>query len=84
MVHFVLFSCLKFFSLRKHLDRAPRYVPSRYYWVVPESPRWLLSQNRIDEAEIIVQYMAKVNKRPLPRNYLRSLQVRSFVCFIVH
>lgn len=45
-----------------------------YYWVVPESPRWLLSQNRIDEAEIIVQYMAKVNKRPLPRNYLRSLQ----------
>lgn len=46
----------------------------RYYWVVPESPRWLLSRNRIDEAEAIVQHIARINKRTIPPNYLRSLQ----------
>ncbi|XP_032788170.2 organic cation transporter 1 isoform X1 [Daphnia magna] len=45
-----------------------------YYWVVPESPRWLLSRNRIDEAEAIVQHIARINKRTIPPNYLRSLQ----------
>ncbi|XP_046641550.1 organic cation transporter 1-like [Daphnia pulicaria] len=45
-----------------------------YYWVVPESPRWLLSRDRIDEAEAIVQRIARINKRSIPANYLRSLQ----------
>ncbi|PSN42448.1 hypothetical protein C0J52_15942 [Blattella germanica] len=36
-----------------------------YYWIIPESPRWLLSKNRIDEAEEIVQTMARINGKQL-------------------
>ncbi|KAL6437757.1 hypothetical protein ACFW04_004254 [Cataglyphis niger] len=46
-----------------------------YYWIIPESPRWLLSKNRIDEAEVIVQHMAKVNGKTVPTNFLRKMEV---------
>ncbi|KOX72165.1 Organic cation transporter 1 [Melipona quadrifasciata] len=45
-----------------------------YYWIIPESPRWLLSKNRIDEAEVIVQRMAKINGRTVPNNFLRKME----------
>lgn len=46
-----------------------------YYWIIPESPRWLLSKNRIDEAEVIVQRMAKINGKTVPNNFLRKMEV---------
>ncbi|KAK7872852.1 hypothetical protein R5R35_006723 [Gryllus longicercus] len=48
-----------------------------YYWIIPESPRWLLSKNRIDEAEEIVQTMARVNGKKIPKNFLRTMEVES-------
>lgn len=48
-----------------------------YYWIIPESPRWLLSKNRIDDAEVIVQKMAKINGKKIPKNFLRTLEAEN-------
>ncbi|XP_038583187.1 solute carrier family 22 member 2-like [Micropterus salmoides] len=39
-----------------------------YYWFIPESPRWLLSQNKRSKAVEITEAMAKENKKTLSKN----------------
>ncbi|XP_063239051.1 beta-alanine transporter [Bacillus rossius redtenbacheri] len=54
-----------------------------YWWVLPESSRWLLARGRFDEAEKILQTMARVNGKSLPANYMlqlkRKFQVEQYV-----
>lgn len=52
--------------------------------VLPESPRWLLARGRFDEAEKILNTMARVNGRSLPPNYIVDLKVsNAFVVFLL-
>ncbi|XP_003745397.1 organic cation transporter protein [Galendromus occidentalis] len=56
----------------------PMLLLIAYYWVVPESPRWLISQRRIDEAEKIVRKMADSNGVTLESNFLRNNLAEEF------
>ncbi|XP_078605269.1 organic cation transporter protein-like [Branchiostoma floridae x Branchiostoma japonicum] len=37
-----------------------------YWWLLPESPRWLLSNNRTKQAKISIQKAAKINRVTIP------------------
>ncbi|KAI5646030.1 sugar transporter domain-containing protein [Phthorimaea operculella] len=43
---------------------APWFVVIVYYWILPESPRWLITVGRKKEAIEILTYIAKKNNRP--------------------
>ncbi|XP_038626760.1 solute carrier family 22 member 2-like isoform X2 [Tachyglossus aculeatus] len=44
----------------------PSFLFLLYYWCLPESPRWLLSQKRNEEAIEIVDHIAQRNGKRLP------------------
>lgn len=50
-----------------HLQLAlsiPSLILISYYWIVPESPRWLFTVGRIDESAVVLEKAAAFNKRP--------------------
>ena len=40
------------------------------YWVLPESPRWLIVQGRTGEAEKILREIASFNEKPMPNSFV--------------
>ncbi|XP_033740113.1 organic cation transporter protein-like [Pecten maximus] len=52
---------------------APAFLFIFYWWFLPESPRWLITKQRYQEANVILQKMAKVNKVAIKRNLLEDM-----------
>ncbi|XP_067900724.1 solute carrier family 22 member 2-like isoform X2 [Heterodontus francisci] len=45
----------------------PSFLFLTYYWLIPESPRWMLSQKKNTEAMTVIQKMAKMNGKSLSK-----------------
>ncbi|KAM6900193.1 solute carrier family 22 member 13-like [Xenentodon cancila] len=45
-----------------------------FYWILPESARWLITQGRKEEAIKAIRRAAKVNKRNVPEELLEKLE----------
>ncbi|XP_049869757.1 carcinine transporter [Pectinophora gossypiella] len=45
-----------------------------YWFFLPESPRWLLMKDRLEEANKILKSIAKMNGKDLPEEYTTKLQ----------
>ncbi|CAI9651156.1 Major facilitator superfamily (MFS) profile domain-containing protein [Caenorhabditis elegans] len=52
---------------------SPALLFLSYWWLVPESARWLVSQKRYKEADEVLQKAASVNGTVLPENWWEQL-----------
>ncbi|KAK7476018.1 hypothetical protein BaRGS_00032725 [Batillaria attramentaria] len=58
-----------------HIGSAVMGVPFLLTWFfVPESARWLAAKGRLEEAEAVVERVARVNGRPKPNDTLSRLR----------
>ena len=64
----IMFSC----DMQNNLDLAPSYIP--------ESPRWLATRGREEEAYAALEKMARFNGRELPPTVGDTLKVGLFGC----
>ncbi|XP_021380062.1 organic cation transporter protein-like [Mizuhopecten yessoensis] len=51
---------------------APFSIVLAYWWLLPESPRWLILKHRYEEATIVLQKAARINNVVLPDDLLQT------------
>lgn len=52
----------------------PTLIVPLFYFVVPESAEWLISQNRVNDAVICYQRIAKINRRTLDDSFVKDFK----------
>ncbi|KAK6025662.1 transporter, major facilitator family protein [Ostertagia ostertagi] len=52
---------------------SPALIFLSYYWLVPESARWLVTQRRFDDADKVLRKAAKMNGEVLPEKWWEQL-----------
>uniref|UniRef100_A0A672HLR9 Solute carrier family 22 member 13-like n=1 Tax=Salarias fasciatus TaxID=181472 RepID=A0A672HLR9_SALFA len=57
-------------------------VVAIFYWVLPESARWLLTQGRKEEAVKLIQRTAKMNGRNITKDLLNNVRTLENKCQI--
>ncbi|KAI5617170.1 solute carrier family 22, member 13 [Silurus asotus] len=58
---------------------APILILGIYFWILPESARWLLTQGRQEEAKKIILKAARINGRNVPEYLLERLEAENTV-----
>ncbi|TSK98403.1 Solute carrier family 22 member 13 [Bagarius yarrelli] len=58
---------------------APILILVIYYWILPESARWLLTQGRQEQAKKIILNAARINGKQVPEYLLESLEAETEV-----
>ncbi|XP_061193497.1 organic cation transporter protein-like isoform X1 [Saccostrea echinata] len=53
---------------------APSALLLSYWWLLPESPRWLINRGKYEEAKVIIRKIAKRNKVQVTDKQLDSLE----------
>ncbi|KAK7811976.1 hypothetical protein U0070_022936 [Myodes glareolus] len=59
----------------------PSFLFLLYYWVVPESPRWLITRKQGEKALKILRHVAKCNGKYLSPNYSETMDVTVTLLF---
>ncbi|XP_048826930.1 solute carrier family 22 member 13b [Brienomyrus brachyistius] len=54
---------------------APVLALGIYFWILPESVRWLLTQGKRKQAKKLIMKAAKVNKKEIPESLLDKIEV---------
>ncbi|XP_014663046.1 PREDICTED: organic cation transporter 1-like [Priapulus caudatus] len=57
------------------ITAAPLAVFGVFYWIMPESPRWLLTHGQKQQADKIIRRIAKVNKRNVSDEMIARVKI---------